>query len=391
MWQLKKIIKKNPAILACYEWLFQRPIIDVYKRSYKKRVLLSYSTYHFKNKKYKAHSNYQESIVIANVFDQLGYCVDVVNNNSQVKLDLLKYDVIFGEGIPVYQAISENVRARKIYYATGSHPWQCTQASMNRLIEFQKLYHQLPIHSTRMQDPRWGIAASCADAIICIGNMHTQESFIANGATNIELIKPTFHRSSKNSQRPNDSIEDARKTALWFGSYGLLHKGLDLAIEAFKLRPDWTLHVCGYTQAERQLIDAVGVPDNVHIHGFLNIESDFFHHLSQSCLFVILPSCSEGTATSVITAMGRGAMIPMVTKESGVDIGDFGVEIKSLTVRAVLDALSACDSKTVPELQSMSNLAYQTANNDYSYEQFEINIKARIAHAIMSSGNEVND
>jgi len=369
--KLKDRLKKNSLVLSVYELIFQRPIRNIFNKRNSKKALLSYSTYHFKKSNYKAHSNYQESVAVAEIMDSLGFNVDVVNNNRDTRLSLNDYDVIIGEGIPLYQCIVKNTQGKKVYYATGSHPWQCTQASLHRLSEFAKRYKSVPLKSTRVQDFRWGIAASCADSVICIGNEQTKQSFLDNGVSQIDLIRPSFHQGNIPYTRTLDDIATARKTALWFGSYGLLHKGLDIAIEAFRCRSDWTLHVCGYTNAEQELLQSLDVPENVIIHGFLNVESDFFSELAARCLYVILPSCSEGIATSVITAMGRGAMIPIVTKECGVDINDFGVNINALNCDGVLDSLMFCDSISDSELLARSIAAYNNANTMYTFDAYK--------------------
>ncbi|MEZ6964117.1 glycosyltransferase [Aeromonas sp. S9(2024)] len=372
--RIKNWLKKNSFLLSLYELIFQRPIINVFNKANSKKALLSYSTYHFKKNDYKAHSNYQESVAVAEIMDSLGFNVDVVNNNRETRLSLNQYDVIIGEGIPLYQSLVNNISGKKIYYATGSHPWQCTQASLHRLSEFAKRYGSVPLKSTRVQDYRWGVAASCADSVICIGNEQTKQSFLDNGVSQIDLIRPSFHQGSMPYTRTLDDIVTARKTALWFGSYGLLHKGLDIAIEAFRCRPEWTLHVCGYTNAEQDFLDSLDVPGNVVIHGFLNVDSDFFSELAARCLYVILPSCSEGIATSVITAMGRGAMIPIVTKECGVDIDDFGVNINALDSDSVRDSLNFCDSFSDSELLARSIAAYNNANTMYTFDAYKKDI-----------------
>jgi len=369
--RIKNWLKKNSFLLSLYELIFQRPIINVFNKANSKKALLSYSTYHFKKNDYKAHSNYQESVAVAEIMDSLGFNVDVVNNNRETRLNLNQYDVIIGEGIPLYQSVVNNISGKKIYYATGSHPWQCTQASLHRLSEFAKRYGSVPLKSTRVQDYRWGVAASCADSVICIGNEQTKQSFLDNGVSKIDLIRPSFHQASIPYTRTLDDIVTARKTALWFGSYGLLHKGLDIAIEAFRCRPEWTLHVCGYTNAEQDFLDSLDVPGNVVIHGFLNVDSDFFSELAARCLYVILPSCSEGIATSVITAMGRGAMIPIVTKECGVDIDDFGVNINELNSDSVRASLNLCDSFSDSELLARSISSYNFANTMYTFDAYK--------------------
>ncbi len=137
---------------------------------------------------------------------------------------------------------------------------------------------------------------------------------------------------------------------LYFASYGLLHKGLDLAVEAFREFPKWTLHVCGYTQRENEFMKSLNLPKNVIVHGFIDIESSIFQELSENCGYVILPSSSEGIATSVLTAMGRGTMIPVVTKECGIDIDDFGILIDDLNIDSVKKAIIQCEMISYDEL-----------------------------------------
>lgn len=376
--KLRKKLKKNSFILRAYEVLFQRPIADLYKVGCSKKVLFSYSTYHFNKGEYVAHSNNQESHVIARVFHELGYRVDVINNNREFKGRFDDYDIVFGEGMPMFQALQSDSQSVIIYYGTGSHPWHCSRSSLKRLIEFNQLNNFLALNSTRISDDKWGIAASAADAVICIGNEQTKQTFLEFGSSNVYPLDPTFHqRHDSQSILSNKCFSVSRKTALWFGSYGLLHKGLDLAVEAFRSKPDWTLHVCGYLEAESDFIKELNIPDNVKINGFLDVYSEQFRQLANGCAFTLLPSCSEGTSTAVLTTVGNGGMIPIVTKESGVDINDFGFLVEQ-SQESILDALSEIDSKTDLELKSMANLAYKEVSTRYTLDHFELSIKKSI-------------
>ena len=100
----------------------------------------------------------------------------IYNNNREYKIDFDKYAIVFGEGIPMFQAIQQNTHAISIYYATGSHPWQCSASSLNRVIDYYKF---LALESTR-----WGLAASLSDAVIVIGNDNTKKTFEDNGSEN---------------------------------------------------------------------------------------------------------------------------------------------------------------------------------------------------------------
>lgn len=388
MKHLKSKLKKSRFFLAVYEFVFQRPIVNFFKRStVTKKALISYSTYHFNASNYTGHSNYQESLVVAEIFDFLGYQVDVVNNNKETNLDLSTYDVIFGEGLPVFQALSLNDRPYVIYYGTGSHPFHCTAQSHQRLISFFKSDRFLALSSTRTNDHRWGLAASMADAVICIGNETTLKSFELYGATNIKCIDPTFHkRTDALPLGINKDFDVCRKSMLWFGSYGLLHKGLDLAVDAVRNRPDWTLHVCGYTPAEKELLEVLQLPDNVIVHGFINVHSDEFKNLAERCGFVILPSCSEGIATAVVTAVGCGAMIPLVTKECGFDIelGGYSIELSSSSIEQRLDFLDLIESSS---LKVEAIRAQQGVIERYTLDNYRAKMKKYLTDLLKTEAN----
>ncbi|HFQ5315995.1 TPA: glycosyltransferase [Vibrio vulnificus] len=373
--KIKSIVKSNKKLIKIYEIFFQRDIVNLFNQSHSKRVLFSYSTYHFSKANYTRHSNYNESKVIAELFDSLGFQVDVVNNNRNTNLELSKYDVIFGEGIPIYQAIESNVKAKKIYYGTGSHPFHCSSKSIARLIDFYREKTFLAAGSLRTNDSRWGIAASLADSVICIGNEVTKNTFKEQGALNVYTLDPSFHaRDDALTIGRLKNFDVCRRSALWFGSYGLLHKGLDLAVEAFRENPSWTLHICGYTDAEKELLDAIHLPENVVVHGFVNVFSEDFKRLCNDCGFVLLPSCSEGIATAVITAVANGAMIPLVTDESGFDTNGNGFKIE-LNAESIAKVMSMINELSSDTLKQMSLDVQIKTLRRYTIENYKNNMR----------------
>jgi hypothetical protein len=371
-----------------YESIYQRPILNLYGKSHSMKVLFSYSTYHFNSHNYSSHSNYQESNVIANIFDKLGYQVDIINNDREYRGSFSEYDLVFGEGIPMFQVIEKEVKAKIIYYGSGSHPWQCANASLTRLVDFYKLHKVTALASARINDYRWGLAASMANYVICIGNETTKQTFIDNGSSAVFPLDPTFiERNDSESILNKKNFAVARKHALWFGSYGLLHKGLDITIEAFRSKPDWTLHICGYTEAEKKLLQVINPPSNVVIHGFVNVLSDSFKNIALQCGFVILPSCSEGTATAIITAVGNGAMIPIVTNACGFDIDDFGFNIE-LSEKSLITVLEKTEEFPETVLKQMAISANNVVRKRYTLNNFEVNIESYI-NKILSEINNV--
>lgn len=118
-----------------------------------------------------------------------------------------------------------------------------------------------------------------------------------------------------------ENIERDSKSFVFFASSGQVHKGLDLLLELFSQHlKDYTLYVCSeyeqeedfYQEYHKELYET----SNIIPMGFVDIESETFREISYKCTFAILPSCAEGCAGSILTAMSAG-MIPIVSKECG--------------------------------------------------------------------------
>jgi hypothetical protein len=131
------------------------------------------------------------------------------------------------------------------------------------------------------------------------------------------------------------------KSFLYIGGNGLICKGLDLVLEAFDGLSHLTLDVCGpegeadFWGFYRPLMER---NPQIRFHGFVDVTGPVFKNITSRTAFNIFPSCSEGCATSVVTAMRRG-VIPVVTPESGVDVYDFGYELQNATVEGVRDVV----------------------------------------------------
>src|SRR5205085_6890304 len=107
-----------------------------------------------------------------------------------------------------------------------------------------------------------------------------------------------------------------RTRFLWLSSGGLVHKGLDLALEAFAAMPDCHLTVCAPVETEEDFCRAYRKElydtPNITTVGWVDIESAQFHAIADSCISVMSTSCSEGGSTSVVSAV-HAALIPIAS------------------------------------------------------------------------------
>ena len=78
---------------------------------------------------------------------------------------------------------------------------------------------------------------------------------------------------------------------------------------------------------------------NIHIHGFLDLQSEKFKNIINKVTFTIFPSASEGCPGSTVALMYEG-VIPIVSKVASFeDIDQCGYVIKELSEEGVKNAI----------------------------------------------------
>jgi glycosyltransferase involved in cell wall biosynthesis len=153
---------------------------------------------------------------------------------------------------------------------------------------------------------------------------------------------------------------------------------LDLLLEVFSSEPDLHLHVCGRLMYDiafarcyhRELFDT----HNIHPLGWMNLLEDDFRRISQQCAFSILPSCEEGQPGSIVASMHAG-LVPIVSRECGIDLEDFGIELESCSIEDIRKAVRTASTMSVAELDKTSRQARQTAREKYSEQSFSIRFR----------------
>jgi glycosyltransferase involved in cell wall biosynthesis len=174
---------------------------------------------------------------------------------------------------------------------------------------------------------------------------------------------------------------DARSHFLWLGSSAVIHKGLDLLIDVFRERDDITLHICGLDQLSRELLD-IPKRSNIIDYGFISINSDTFLNIAGACSYSILPSCSEGMATSVTTSMLHG-MVPVVIKDTGFNrLGEYAIFLDDYKVDYLDDMLSRLAKIDPSELEVLSQKVRAFACRNFSPEAYENQLRSILAEII---------
>ena len=350
----------------------ERVIRNVFNSHYQKSVLISYTIFPFVSKS-GSHSNFQESFIIAKIFNDLGYCVDIVHYTNQRQLDYSKYDLIFGFGEPFENSFQSAKKIIRIYYATGAHVCHQNHAEIKRVIEVNQKQgsNLLP---KRLVPWNWSMSTCMSDAIIVIGNEWTKSTYEKFSTIPVYKINATALINKKTASIKRE-IECSKKNFLWFGSSGLVHKGLDLCLEYFTKRNDLSLHICGPKEKDFFEVFSNKINmENIHFHGIVDVQGDKFVNIVSNCLFTIMPTCSEGQSTALLTVMGAG-LIPISNIYSGVDVDKYGFLIESLNIEDIGRIIDKALLQTNETLVSLSANSQQYIFENHQIDNFEKNLR----------------
>lgn len=355
------------------------------KKGLNKRVLISYVTSPFTNFNdlKDTHSLVNELIIISNVFDHLGFYVDITNYYSFKDFSLKKYDIIFGFGSPIEKAIKNRNTLntpKVIYYSTGANPLYNLQISSQRTKEFNNKYESdfLPDRVDNCIQP---LQLSFSDGYIILGNKWTISTYNMFNLTRKFQLNATPLKRKKNYQISSSKFYTPNKF-LWFNSIGKVHKGLDLCLEFFSQRDEFELHICGPIDLKfSRIMEKYYLKPNIFEHGLIDINSNEFEKLINSCVFSILPSCSEGQSTSLLTTMSYG-LIPVASKFVGLDIENLGYIIKELNIFEIAKTLNEIEFHNPQELENLSKKNVDYISSMHNLDKFKLDFEEIIVQIL---------
>jgi glycosyltransferase involved in cell wall biosynthesis len=315
------------------------------------------------------HTHFWESFQMARTFLDLGFSVDAIsyrNTDFQPK----EAYTVFLAARTNFQRIAErlNPDCLKIAHMDMAHWLYNNAAALNRCLDLQRR-RGVTIRGRKMQDENF--AVEHADVITVLGNEFTAGTYRYTGKPIHRLPLPSCARYD---WPVGKDFMACRRRFLWFGSLGMVHKGLDLALEAFAGMPDHHLTVCGPLEEEPEFQRAYHAElyetENINTVGWVDVEGPTFREVTGSCASLVYPSCSEGGGGSVIACMHAG-VIPLVSYESSVDIEDaFGRIVADCSVEGIRAAVRDLSSVPPERLEKMARRAREEALRRYTRSRY---------------------
>lgn len=343
-----------------------------------KRCLIVYIVDPILNQKgKKTHTNQLEICKLYEIFVEMGYGVDVIDfrdSRNFKRMDWSEYSFVLSIDDLNLDKIyrKKNSSCKVIYFATGANFLWNNPADIASVEKVKKRFRRMGISVDSLKADRIYnenykksiYAFARLDAIWYMGNEWTKSTYNAYSVPMYQ-IKNTGFFSKENIKEIK--IED-KKNYLWFGGSGMIHKGLDLCIQVFEKFPDLHLFVAGPKDNYWSLYEQYFNLKNVSYEGFLDIQSDRYRLLCQRCMFAILPSCSEGAATSILSVMHMG-VIPMVSKETGIDVDSCGFVIER-SVESIENTIKCSQNLKVDKLIELSNNSIEYVAREHSMETY---------------------
>jgi hypothetical protein len=315
------------------------------------------------------HTHHGESLLIAETWIKHGYSVDVIDYRNHEFFPRERYDFFVSARTHL-----ETIAARlpddcvKIAHLDTSHYASNNHASYTRLLDLQRRRGLSLPGSARFVEPNRAIEH--AHYGVVLGNEITLGTYRYADRPLFPLVVPAALRFPWDADK---NFHECRNSFLWFGSGGLLHKGLDLTLEAFAGMPEMHLTVCGPVEAEREFgstyYKELHQTANIRTVGWVDIAGADFRQIVRNTAGIVYPSCAEGQAGAVVTCLTAG-FIPIISRESGVPVGDFGLLLNGCSVEDIRSAVRYVAALPAEELAARARRAWEYAATYHSHDAY---------------------
>lgn len=347
-------------------------------------VVISYITWPFLrgsgSPQMRGHTNAYEVVAMARVFNGLGFAVEVIDwqdrtycppKDCVVAIDI---DANLERWLPVLPP-----GCKKIFHATGPHWLESNIAEMERinLIRRRKGAAIIP---RRQVAPNRG--CEVADHIVVLGNEYTIGTYSCG---KVPVTRVPISSAYEFEWPDSRDFDPARKKFLWLSSYGMAWKGLDLALDAFAGMPELELTVCGRPEKEDDFFELyrnelTNTP-NIHPIGWMDLASPQFGEIARTHAFILQLASAEGGAGSAIHGIHAG-LLPICTRETSVDLMDFGVGVDSIRIEDIRSICRRAASLPASEVEKRARAGYAHVRRFHTRPAFEENYR-RFAESLV--------
>ncbi len=328
-----------------------------------------------------SHTHFWESWTMARTLAELGFEVDAIHWTNRTFVPREPYELFVDVRLNLERlGPALGADCLKVMHAETAHPSFYNPAQRARLAALASRRGIRLAPFKLLEENR---AIEHADCATLVGNERTQATYRFAGKPlfPVPISQPLLYPFPEDKD-----FAAARHGFLWFGSGGMVHKGLDLVLDAFAGLPGHRLEVCGPVERERAFEAAYARElyrtPNIRTHGWIDIAAPGFLALTRGALALVYPSCSEGQNGGTVTCLHAG-LLAVVTPEVGVDVApSFGVLLDQPSVEAIRAAVVALSERAPGELAAMARAAWRFARDHHTRERFAAEYRRAITQIL---------
>jgi glycosyltransferase involved in cell wall biosynthesis len=348
------------------------PLITLKSKEDRGNVLISYIILPFtSNKDLSGHTNYWECKCMAETFVKAGYNVDIINWDNKHFIPRKKYKYFIDIHSNIERLVPYlNQDCIKIFHITGTHWLYQNHAEYSRLLQIQNR-KGVSLRPRRTAPPTKGI--ELADLATMLGNEFTGSTYTFAKKEIYRIPLSTTHTFPFPE---NKNWTEAKKNFIYLGGAGMVHKGLDLVLEAFSQIPSCNLSIFSKKDDDfaelyyKELFET----KNIKYFGHIDVGGPQFLKTMNESIGIISPSSSEGGSGNVIVSM-HGGLIPIVSKEAAVDINDFGYLLNNNNSEEIVKVIRIIEGLDNKILEGKSRKAWEHVRAVHTRDAFKRNYK----------------
>ena len=341
------------------------------------------------------HTNSWEILELSRILTRMGYRVNVVDRSEREWIPADDYSLVIGNAsgnsgqrYPVYCEATPS--AHHLLFATGPNPDVADRLVIERYVALEARSGRSATPMRVMDKIDISRNLSLSDSVVTIdGNGFTRSTYEGSG-----LPVETFTPSTSPSLSYDPSWIDSRDldSFLCFAGNGFIAKGVDIVVECFLKLPEYNVTIAGPADDLdfwEIYGDRISQAPNIRFVGFLDVNGSEYAELIRTHAWSLLPAAAEGVCTSVATTM-RGGLVPVVTRETSVNTGDFGTLIPSDTEEMVdnlVDIVSGLASTNMDEYRRRVEATVE-ASNAYTQEAFSISVERAFRNILQTVSGE---
>jgi glycosyltransferase involved in cell wall biosynthesis len=328
-----------------------------------------------------SHTHFWESREMARALAGIGFTVDAVHWTNSGFVPRERYDLVVDVRLQLERLASiVGPRTLKILHAETGH-WRFYNAAQQRRRDELARRRGIQLAPYKVLEPNR--AVECADAMTILGNAATQATYEFAGKPqwSVPISQPFLYPLPEGKD-----YDAARRRFVWFGSGGLLHKGLDRVLEVFAELPDLELTVLGpidrEPEFERAFRRELYRTPNIRTRGWIDVAGPAFREIARTHGALVYPSCSEGQNGGTVTCMHAG-LVPIVSRESGVDVTpETGFVLERSTHEEIRERVLAVATMPPDALEAKSRSAWLWVRRHHTRERFAARYREAMAEIL---------